>query len=515
MVNRKVPVDIFVNENGAVRTVQAEAGETLLAVLRRTGAPIIAPCGGNGTCGKCEVGIRTAEGLSRALACQTTPADGMEVFMDDAGAIRVSDDAADDIATRFALDAHAAGELGAAVDLGTTTIACYLYDMHNGALLARRGTANPQASFGADVISRIQACSEGNLETLQERAAARIDSLISECCADVGADCSRVVRVAIAGNPTMEHIVCGISPQTIGVSPFTPVSLFGDMRNVAYLADGVFLAPCVSGYVGGDITAGLLACDLDRTEKRVLFADLGTNGELALVDGDALYCCATATGPAFEGANILMGMQARPGAIDSCTYRNGSLQISVIGDAKPVGICGSGLIDVLATCIEIGLVDETGRLLEADELPWELARLLGNHEGRTVVNLVDDGSVVFTQMDIRALQLAKAAVGAGMATLVHEAGLVVGDVDELVIGGAFGAHIDPASAAAIGLFPPELLPVVSMVGNCAGKGVSAALVSQQARDRLQAIAANARYIELSCNQGFSNAYIDAMMFGED
>ena len=519
-------------------TVCAAPGETLLSALRAAGVAVESPCGGNGTCGKCAVEIRRGQGgWERALACQTPAEEGMEVRIPHGPSrLQVEDGAA--LAAggrRFACDEARPGQLGVAVDLGTTTIAAYLHDLSTGEVLARAGRANPQASFGADVISRIHACSQGELDRLQSAAASCLAELAEALCRDAGADASRIARWAVAGNTVMQHILCGLSPESIGVYPFSPLSLFGERLPIPQVCDSAYLCPCMSGYVGGDIAAGIVACGLDelvrdpdaapsasggpaasggapRPGRNVLFADLGTNGEMALVADGELLCCATATGPAFEGANISQGMQAKTGAIDSCRFEDGAFSVTAIGNAMPAGICGSGLIDALAACLQAGIVDETGRLLPPDELPADRAPLVGLRDGKPAALLVPDGSVALTQKDVRALQLAKAAVSAGISTLLDRAGISLSKVDEFVIGGAFGTHMRAESAAAIGLIPAELLPRVRMVGNCAGAGACAALLSAEARDRMAFVAKSARYIELSLDEGFSEAYIDAMEF---
>lgn len=504
----------------------AVKGESLLSVLQRAGAPVQAPCGGNGTCGKCAVEVKRPDGeWERVLACQTDAEDGMMVVpVPHKDGLRVEGSDSDAAAlARFSLDAAPAGQLGIAVDLGTTTIAAYLFDAATGKLLARGGVANPQASFGADVISRIQASAAGALDVLEDAAVRCIRQLARDLCVQAGADPSRIARWTVAGNTVMEHILCGISPESIGSYPFEPQTLFGDCRAVAGMGD-TYLCPCVSGYVGGDISAGIVACGLDAfvdlgdgapsavPHRRILFADLGTNGEMALIADGKLICCATATGPAFEGANISQGMQARSGAIDSCRFEGDSFRITVVGDVEPVGVCGSGLIDALAACLEAGVVDETGRMLAPDQVPENRAHLVALRGGKPVARLTPTGTVALTQKDVRALQLAKAAVSAGIVCMLAEAGIEPSQIDEFVVGGAFGAHLRPAAAAAIGMFPEELAPKVRLVGNCAGAGACAALLSEDARVRMKAVSEAARYVELSLDERFSDAYIDAMEF---
>lgn len=540
--------------DGDVRecTVRARAGQTILEALRAAHVAIQSPCGGAGVCGKCRVAVKLPNGAqSEVIACQTKVADAMEVELGRTdGALCVESGAKGvlDAVGRFPLDPASEGELGIGFDLGTTTIAAYLLDLCTGELVVQDGRANPQGSFGADVVSRIHACQEGSLDALQQAAACGLRELVEGLCSKAGASSSRITRWAVAGNTVMQHILCGLSPEGIGVYPFEPQTRFGarypiagctdaggrasatgstdaiGRTDVASDADTAYLCPCVSGYVGGDVVAGIVACGLDRylacsekpvaAARTVLFADLGTNGEMALIHDGLLTCCATATGPAFEGATISQGMQARSGAIDSCYFDGHVLACTTIDDAPAVGICGSGLIDVLAACLKAGVVDETGRILLPDELPAACKDLVELRGGKPVVRLGDDGSVVLTQRDVRALQLAKAAVAAGVACLLGAANVGVSDIDEFVIGGAFGAHMRTSSAAEIGLFPKELASRVRMVGNCAGAGACAAVLSGEARARMSAVAAHARYVELSLDPDFSEAYVEAMEFSK-
>lgn len=511
---------------GGFSAVCVSEGDTLLRVLQREGFEVSAPCGGNGTCGKCVVEVQRPAGpWVRVLACQTEVEDRMKVRrVRTASGVHVEGDVSDArAAAHFSLDAAAEGDLGVAVDLGTTTIAAYLFDVSTGTLLGQSGAPNPQASFGADVISRIHASSSGALEVLQDAAVRCIRGLARDLCRRAGVEERHIARWSVAGNTVMEHLLCGLSPESIGSYPFRPQTLFGDMRRVRGLGK-TFMAPCMSGYVGGDISAGLVACGIDELAggsvssggamRTVLFADLGTNGEMALASGDDLICCATATGPAFEGANISQGMQASDGAIDACRFEGGSFQIRSVGGAEPVGVCGSGLIDALAACLQAGVVDDTGRILGEDELPSDRKHLVSMRNGKPVVCLTPSGTVALTQKDIRALQLAKAAVSAGISCLLAEAGVKASDVDAFVIGGAFGTHLRPEAAAHVGMFPRELLPKVRLVGNCAGAGACASLLSSEARDRMARAAQRARYTELSLDENFSEAYIDAMEFEE-
>ena len=268
--------------------------------------------------------------------------------------------------------------------------------------------------------------------------------------------------------------------------------------------------PCVSGYVGGDITAGLMAVGAADAEQPVLFVDVGTNGEMALGDRNGLTCCSTAAGPAFEGASVSCGMAAAPGAIDKVWLEDGPIRCSVLGGGTPMGVCGSGLVDALAVLLKLEVVDETGRLLPADEAPEEFADRLEGEGNEVRFQLA--GDVWISAGDVRKLQLAKAAVAAGIQTLMEKNDVKEDSLSVFCLAGGFGSYLRPESAAAIGLFPAALLPKLKVVGNSAGAGASAALLSGQARAALRRVTERCTYLELSGMAEFSDAYLENMMF---
>ena len=332
----------------------------------------------------------------------------------------------------------------------------------------------------------------------------------AKLCATAKVPQDEVVRATIAGNTVMQHIAVGLPPDTIGYNPFIPLSLFGDVHEIDGLGPCYFTR-CIAGYVGGDITAGMLACELDTGGTR-LFLDLGTNGEMALAADGRIKCCATAAGPVFEGANVHFGMPASPGAISKVAWENGAVAIGVVGDVAPIGICGTGIVDAVAMMVRLGVVDETGYLLGADELDEPLASLVGREDDHNVFYLVPDRSIYITQTDVRSLQLAKAAVCAGILTMVEAAGIQVSDIGKLEIAGGFGAYLNLESAAAIGLFPKELLSCASSVGNTSGEGATALLVSSAAQQREDEIVEKCDYLELSTSSEFNDFYVEMMEF---
>ena len=497
---------IFIDDAGKRIEACAQDGQTVLDVLQLERIDIQATCGGVGKCGRCQVLVRDEEGLSYRLACTTRVRDGMEVVIEHAGVMEVLQSG---MASAFAPDEGASG-YGMAIDIGTTTVVAHLHDLASGERLATVGRPNPQIAFGSDVISRISASVDGKLDLMVGIIVDALCEMKAKLAKAAGIDPGQIVSATVAGNTVMQHIAAGLPPDTIGVNPFTPLSLFGDTRELEGIGPCYF-ARCIAGYVGGDITAGMLACGLDGGGVR-LFLDLGTNGEMALAHGQRIVSCATAAGPVFEGANVHFGMPASPGAISKVAYEDGELKVQVVGDVAPIGICGTGIIDAVAVMVRLGIVDDTGYLQDADDLDGDLARFVGEEHDRNVFYLVEDRSLYITQDDVRNVQLAKAAVCAGIHTMMDFAGVEVGQIESLEIAGGFGAYLDLQSAATIGLFPEELLPKAASVGNTSGEGASALLISSAARDREAEIVGKCDYLELSTSAKFNEFYIEMMEF---
>ena len=497
---------LFIDDSGKHLEVEALEGQTVLDVLQRERIDIQATCGGVGKCRRCQVLVRDDEGLSYRLACTTPVSDGMEVVVEHAGTMEVLQSGTTSV---FPPDEDASG-YGLAIDIGTTTVVAHLHDLATGERLATVGRPNPQIAFGSDVISRISASVDGKLDLMTGIIQDALREMKAKLCKAAKVDPSEVVSVAVAGNTVMQHIAVGLPPDTIGVNPFTPLSLFGDEWEIDGLGSCYF-ARCIAGYVGGDITAGMLAITLDEGGTR-LFLDLGTNGEMALAHEGRIVSCATAAGPVFEGANIYFGMPASPGAISKVSYADGAVQVQVVGDVAPIGICGTGIIDAVALMVKLGVVDDTGYLLGADELDEPLASLVGCENDRNVFYLTADKSLYITQNDVRSLQLAKAAVCAGILTMADAIGIEIEQIEQLQIAGGFGAYLNLKSAADIGLFPKELLDCASSVGNTSGEGATALMLSKAAREREAAIVEKCDYLELSTSSEFNGFYVEMMEF---
>lgn len=404
---------------------------------------------------------------------------------------------------------------GCAVDIGTTTVVVYLYNLADGKLCGLKNGISAQRPFGADVISRIESSIQaGGPKPLQEAIVGQLNEMISALCAERGLESQQIVAATIAGNSTMQHFFAGLNAEKIASAPFIQTGSFGKSYQARELglslhADGqVYILPSVSAYVGGDITAGVLACGLHKESRRCLLIDIGTNGEMALGNKDGVLYCSTAAGPAFEGAQIEDGMGGVDGAISAVAERDGEIVFKTISGKPSAGICGSGIVDAAAVMLGIGAIDETGRLCDEDEIPAAYAdRLAGDKF------MIDtEHAIGLTGKDIREIQLAKAAIAGGIATLLHYAGLKVEQLDVVFLAGGFGSYINKDSACAIGLLPKELLDKIEVVGNSAGMGAGIALLSRAAREELGTIKSEGRYVELSADPYFQDAYVENMMF---
>lgn len=504
---------VLVIQGGTRRKLHAEKNEILLDVLRRNGLTVTAPCGGKGICGKCMVTLEEADGFDRVLACELPVFRDLRVILDEQGSGIICTDGAVPLPA-----ASGRTGCGAAVDLGTTTIALKLYDLSDGREMGSASAWNRQAPYGADVLTRCQHCMEhpNGLQHLSTLASAQIIQLLESACQNSGVNTGDVKEIYLAGNTVMEHILFALPPDSIAVAPFRPVSLFDDGRKLSLNGPLLFPAPCVAGYVGGDITAGLLACGLDEKPGLSLFLDVGTNGEMALGGKDGFLCCAVASGPAFEGAGITCGMASTQGAVSRVSWENSAPVLTVIGGGTPKGICGSGLLDLLALLLDLGIVDESGCLLPPDEVdgdftPW----LTEDEDGNGIFYLTSDRQIFFTARDVRALQLAKAAVAAGISVLLDQAGIGLDQVDALYLAGGFGSHMSARSAAAIGMLPELLEEKIVCVGNSALTGASMALLDPSARVRLLHIQKQCRYLELSGNRAFNDLFPAHMTFDKE
>lgn len=494
---------IEVRASGKVHTVSVNDNETLLAALRKAGFSVPAACGGRGKCGKCRVKLN---GVQR-LACRVIPTDGDAVELPEAAGGAILTETVDIAAPKAAQSG-----IAAAVDLGTTTVAVRIYDLKNAAELRTLSAWNAQAAYGGDVISRIRYTMDepDGLHELSVLIRRQTEDLILTALAECGRDKAELKSVFLAGNTVMQHIFAGLPVRSIATAPFKPETLFEAPTGDTLLGAEVNFSPCVAGYVGGDITAGLLASKLCSAGGSSLFLDIGTNGEMALVSGGRVSCCAVASGPAFEGAGISCGMPALSGAVSHVRYDRGFLY-DVIGAVEPVGICGSGLIDLAATLLKLGCIDPGGRLLPPELAPEKVRRYIRpDGQGNGVFYLTEN--VYLTAADVRSLQLAKAAVAGGVEVLLDRHGIKAGDLSRVCLAGGFGNYIDPKSAMVLGMLPEIAPERLRCLGNTSLAGASMAAVDPEERRELRSCAEKSEYIELSGLREFTEAFTDNMTF---
>ncbi len=414
-----------------------------------------------------------------------------------------------------------------AFDIGTTTLAGALLRLDTGAEAASTADMNPQTAFGDDVLSRIAYAGRGPeaLEQLRACLADALRDMTRRLCADAGVQARHVYGAALAGNTTMQHLLCGFDPTPLGAAPFVPLHGCGLELDARDLDLGIhpraqlYVFPVIGGFVGGDTAAGMLAAGLTQLDGPALMVDIGTNGEIVLAHEGKLWAASTAAGPAFEGARISCGMRAANGAIEK-VFLNHDLELSAIGGTTPIGICGSGLIDLCGQLIKGGCITPDGRLLtRVDDAAPALQKRLGvNAAGEAECLLYESEArrIVLTQRDVRELQLGAGAIRAGMQILLKQQGLGPGDLKQVLIAGGFGSFIRRDNAQRIGLIPPELPHErIRFVGNVAFSGAKWAAVSRQARLRAETLARETVHVELSQDPDFALEFAMAMQFPTD
>jgi uncharacterized 2Fe-2S/4Fe-4S cluster protein (DUF4445 family) len=422
---------------------------------------------------------------------------------------------------------------GLAFDIGTTTVVGMLMNLHNGATEAIASVLNQQAPYGADVITRISnsTMSETGLQDLQESVVRTVNTVIAQLYADCDVQPHEIYEAVMAGNATMLHLLLGIMPEAIGVTPFIPV--VDHLMQVTAAEVGmdihpgaqVHLLPHIGAYVGADLVGGLVATGLAQEQGVRLLVDVGTNGEIILGSAARTVATAAPAGPAFEGAQILDGMRASDGAIEAVTITSEKIDLKVIGDVPPVGICGSGLLDIVAQMLVCGLLDVSGRFVTEDDA-FKIAsqniasRFVTAENGLRAFVLAwpdESGSgknVVLTQRDIRELQFAKAAIASGIDVVMRELGITADEIEEIFLAGSFGSYINPQSARLIGLVPPIPVERIKAVGNAAGEGAKMALLSFRQREVARSLPDIVEYHELSGRADFNDSFISVLQFPE-
>ncbi|TVR31690.1 MAG: DUF4445 domain-containing protein [Spirochaetaceae bacterium] len=430
---------------------------------------------------------------------------------------------------------------GVAVDIGTTTVAAYLVDLLSARAIDVYSEINRQAEFGADVVTRITYSQKHGVAPVHQAIVDQVNAMLTSLAKRNAVALSDIYLAAVAGNTTMLHFFSGLDPAAIGVSPFIPVATRALSLAAADLGirinpyARVVTLPGISGYVGADVVAAIVASRMRERAEVSLLIDIGTNGEIVLGNGDWLAACSTAAGPAFEGAQIRFGVGGVDGAIncfafypednpDNAEQNTGHVSLTTINSTPASGICGSGMLDIVAVLLQTGAVDETGRLLRQDELPQSVPSAIRTRciefESSPAFLVAEadqtrDGEAIYlTEHDVRELQLAKAAIAAGIDTLLADAQVQVSDVATVYLAGGFGSYMNPESALAVGLIPQQVRGRIEVLGNAAGIGTVMSITSRTVSRQCNHIAQNVRYIELSSSPDFQTAYIQHMGFGE-
>lgn len=516
--------------------------ETIADIAKKYGVNIDQPCGGRSSCGKCKVMIEgpvadptdmdkavfSEEELNKGyrLACITKALPGMKV--------KVLDENEKSAKILESIDillddgpADPSSELGIAVDIGTTTVVVYLVRLKVG-VIAVTSSINPQVAFGADVISRISYCereSDG-LSTMQVSIINQINKMIDEVVKNAGVNKSQIKEIVLAGNTTMEHIFAGYSPISIGRAPFIPLfysapeltasdlglSLRSDVR--------VRLLPNISGFIGGDIVAGIIYSKMTEKKELSLLLDIGTNNEMVLGNKDFLCCTSAAAGPALEGAKITQGMRAASGAIDSVEISEDDLTVTVIGNIPAKGICGSGLVDAVAEMVKSGVITKSGKFNKPENLDNSklAARLNGTKASEITFTLFEkteedkEYNVSLRQKDVREVQLAKGAIATGIELLLKETAHSMNDIDNIYIAGAFGNYLNFEKAIKIGILPEIQREKIYALGNSAGLGACSFLSEENLWEKAKVVMEKAKLLELPTHKDFQDAFIRNLSF---
>jgi uncharacterized 2Fe-2S/4Fe-4S cluster protein (DUF4445 family) len=557
---------IYVRFYPGRQSIAVPPGITILEAARQAGILMESPCNGLGTCGKCIVhldveslgniclqgthtGKRSDNGTIEVLSCQAQvmgnitveiPAceqpDTLEILSHgeliaikpDPWIKRIHDETERSTGV-FAGDRLLAREpgntcsahFGVVVDIGTTTLVASLVDLSTGTEIGTASALNPQSRHAHDVLSRVRFASEqAGLVTMQANLLKEINRLVADLSKQAGIAAQALYEVVYSGNTCMLHLAIGANPASLGKYPYTPLIRGGNhvaaTRHGLDIADSglIYLPPVISGYVGADITSGILATGLHRRKGTTLLIDIGTNGEMIIARDGYLRATSTAAGPAFEGMNISCGMRACNGAIESFAIAaDGTTSFDTIGNGTANGICGSGLLDIVSELVEHGVICDNGRFIDtskAPTLPVSLKERLFRQEGKPAFHI--EKNVFLSQKDIRQIQLAKGAIRTGIEFLLRDTGIGAGEVDHVLIAGSFGYHLREKSLLKLGLLPREFAGKIHFVGNTSKSGGQAFLLNQRFRDEMSALVDTVEVIELASFDDFDRMFVKFLNF---
>ncbi|MGY5851950.1 MAG: ASKHA domain-containing protein [Candidatus Thorarchaeota archaeon] len=512
------------------KKIESNSETTYLELARQAGIYIPSDCGGIGSCGKCrviiesnpsptstEMGLLSADEIIKGirLACEhQVYTDGHVQIVSSSMGSRILTHGAI-VASEIESDLNLEGQYGIAFDVGTTTLVCYLMDLGSGSQIGIESDLNPQMGYGSDVVARIAYALGGpeSVSELQSAVVGKLDEMVSSLLERHSIEPETITRGVVVGNTAMHHLLLGLNVYSLSGYPYTPKMQKAHRTNAKGIGfksldwTQFYFAPLIAGFVGSDAVAFMLARRLDQYEGVALGVDIGTNGEILLSKNGKLYCCSAAAGPAFEGASLTNGVRAQDGAIEYISIEDGDdrPKIATIDQAKPKGLCGTAIVDLTFQLWKKGLVDQGGRMGESERIIT-----LDNNEKAYVILKRDEyggeSDIIFTQGDLRQVQLAKAAIQTGITILMKVADVSFPMLDGIYLAGAFGNYLRPESCMGLGLLPPVGLDKVVPVGNIAGEGAKLALLSTSQKELMSTIAGNVRYIELANQTDFAKMF---------
>ena len=522
------------------KQISIHAGATLFEAAGQAGIILNTVCGGKGTCKKCLVNLEP-DGRE-VLACQHHIQNDLTVTIPTGSrffeqkileyGIDTQIELAATVHKKYREKGATEKIFGLAIDIGTTTVVAKLINMADGECHATEAILNPQSRYGDDVISRIAYAQTDEQSTELHKAIIDcVNDLTTKLCKKTSIETKHIYEMCVVGNTTMNHIFLKLPVIQLGQAPYNAFSLEAHDIPAVQLhlemnpAGNIHTVENIAGFVGSDTIAVALAVDIDSAEETTLVVDIGTNGELVLGTKEKLYAASCAAGPALEGARITCGSRAAEGAIEAVVVNedpNGiGIDLDVIGNVSPRSICGSGLIDAVAVMLDFGIIDATGRFVEPqklkDKLPPTIFSRIIEQDGQLAFCLyraanVSERKVFLTQKDIRQMQLAKAAIRAGIKLLQKRIGLEDYEIEHILLAGAFGNYIRKESALRIGLLPAVPVEKIRFVGNAAASGARMILVSRQCRDKARELAGKIEYIEIAHEPEFQDVYADSMLF---
>jgi uncharacterized 2Fe-2S/4Fe-4S cluster protein (DUF4445 family) len=556
-----MPEIVFMPDN---IKINAAAGDTVLHIARQAGVIIESPCDGVGTCGKCKVRIASGR-ESLSLVNETSKissAEAAQGYVLACQAAVTGDITVETVATagqnktlkilsegqsftytieNYIVKKYAQGKTtvygggavlgvengdttgknyGLSIDIGTTTLVCALIDALSGEELASASALNPQSLHAQDVLTRIKfASNEEGLKTMYEGISVQMRDLITEVCQESDVDRKHIYEAVYSGNTTMIHLAANVNPVSLGRYPYTPQIRGGNHLPAAQHGLEIapfaliYLPPIISAYVGPDITSGVLAARLHERQGTTLFIDIGTNGEMVIARNGSMSATSTAAGPAFEGMNISSGMRAGKGAIEYFDIADdGTVDLRTIGDEKAVGICGSGLFDIVGELVRVKVIGANGKIVapEKGEYPEALKKRVVTLAGKYAFEVAE--GVYITQSDVRQVQLAKGAVRSGVEALLRSEQVRYEDVATVLIAGSFGYHLQAKSLVNIALLPEEFIDKIEFIGNTSKSGGAAFLLNQSCRGEMERLVQEITCVELANQEGFDKLFVRCLGF---